>query len=84
MGLSSPTCCCGRLHCAYLQQNSSALVSLENDLRYAAQLGQVRLSLYCGLRGEPRSINRVLRVSRWLPRFYIGLARSSTPQFLNP
>jgi hypothetical protein len=34
-------CCCGRTDCAYLKHNCSALDDLENEVRTAAQLGQV-------------------------------------------
>lgn len=40
-----PTCCCGRMHCAYLDHNNAALEGLEKDLQSAAQIGQVRLHL---------------------------------------
>ena len=36
-----PRCCCGRNHCAYLEYNDAALRSLEDDLRRAAEAGQV-------------------------------------------
>ncbi|KAH8601971.1 hypothetical protein B0O99DRAFT_607854 [Bisporella sp. PMI_857] len=36
-------CCCGRLDCAYLNHNSSALDDLEKDVQRAAQLGQALL-----------------------------------------
>lgn len=36
-----PTCCCGRMHCAYLEHNNAALEGLEKDLQSAAQIGQV-------------------------------------------
>lgn len=36
-----PSCCCGRIQCAYLARNTSALEGLERDLRSAAQIGQV-------------------------------------------
>jgi len=35
-------CCCGRLDCAYLEHNNTALGLLERDLETAARLGQVR------------------------------------------
>lgn len=38
-----PRCCCGRNHCAYLEYNDAALRGLEDDLRRAAEAGQVRL-----------------------------------------
>lgn len=36
-----PKCCCGRMDCAFLAHNSSALDDLEKEVRTAAQLGQV-------------------------------------------
>ncbi len=35
-------CCCGRVYCAYLEQNNAALSGLEKDVETAAKLGQVR------------------------------------------
>lgn len=35
-------CCCGQVGCIYLQHNCSVLDSVENDVRTAAKLGQVR------------------------------------------
>lgn len=43
-GTERPTCCCGRIHCAYLDHNNAALEGLEKDLQSAAQIGQVRLT----------------------------------------
>lgn len=43
-GLSSipnPRCCCGKTDCAYLRHNCTALDDLEEEVRTAAQLGQV-------------------------------------------
>lgn len=43
-GLSSipnPRCCCGKTDCAYLRHNCTALDELEQEVRTAAQLGQV-------------------------------------------
>jgi hypothetical protein len=34
-------CCCGRLECAYLENNSAILGGIERDLETAARLGQV-------------------------------------------
>lgn len=39
-----PSCCCSKIHCAYLKRNNSALEGLEKDLRNAAQIGQVCLT----------------------------------------
>ena len=46
MEVQVPSCCCGRTHCAYLERNNLALEGLEKDLRNAAQIGQVCLTLY--------------------------------------
>jgi len=35
-------CCCGNPACAYLKQNQDSLHDLEQDVRNAAQIGQVR------------------------------------------
>ena len=35
------SCCCGNLHCAYLETNDAALQGLENQLENAARIGQV-------------------------------------------
>lgn len=35
------SCCCGTLHCAYLEHNNAALDGLENQLENAARIGQV-------------------------------------------
>lgn len=35
------SCCCGNLHCAYLEHNNAALEGLENQLENAARIGQV-------------------------------------------
>lgn len=35
-------CCCGRTECIFLQHNCTVLESVENDVRIAARLGQVR------------------------------------------
>lgn len=42
---TTPTlrCCCGRTDCAYLKHNCVALDDLEQEVRTAAQLGQVRI-----------------------------------------
>jgi hypothetical protein len=42
---STPTlkCCCGRIDCVYLKHNCVALDGLEQEVRTAAQLGQVRI-----------------------------------------
>ena len=34
-------CCCGNLHCAYLEHNDAALKGLESQLENAARIGQV-------------------------------------------
>jgi len=39
-------CCCGRADCAYLKHNCSALDDLEQEVRTAAQLGQVCKCLF--------------------------------------
>lgn len=40
--MDTPTiCCCGQQQCAYLQHNNAALDGLEQDLKNAAQIGQV-------------------------------------------
>jgi hypothetical protein len=36
-------CCCGRLDCALLRKNCSALQSLEKDVHRAGQMGKVSL-----------------------------------------
>ena len=51
-----PSCCCGRLHCTLLDQNNSALESLERDLRSAAQVGQV-----CFTHFVPTAIRHISR-----------------------
>ena len=38
-------CCCGHEDCAFLKHNCSALDELEEEVRTAARLGQVRTSL---------------------------------------
>lgn len=38
----NPRCCCGRDHCVYLDYNNAALSGLDDDLRRAAEAGQVR------------------------------------------
>ena len=38
-------CCCGNPDCAYLKQNQASLDDLEQDVRNAAKLGQVRATL---------------------------------------
>jgi hypothetical protein len=38
-------CCCGNPNCAYLKQNQESLDDLEQDVRNAAKLGQVRATL---------------------------------------
>lgn len=38
-------CCCGNPDCAYLKQNQDSLDDLEQDVRNAAKLGQVRTIL---------------------------------------
>ena len=35
------SCCCGIMHCAYLENNNAALQGLENQLENAARVGQV-------------------------------------------
>jgi hypothetical protein len=35
-------CCCGRIDCAYLKHNCTALEVLEQEVHTAARLGQVR------------------------------------------
>lgn len=72
---SSSSCCCGRLQCAYLQHNTTALDSLEKQLRSAAQLGQVRLAdhLQAGNLDWSRSRSPWLLRSPFLNNF------SSTP-----
>lgn len=35
------SCCCGSLHCAYLEHNNAALEGLESLLENAARIGQV-------------------------------------------
>ncbi|KIW70319.1 hypothetical protein PV04_02602 [Phialophora macrospora] len=37
-------CCCGRLECAYLENNSAILGGIERDLETAARLGQALLT----------------------------------------
>jgi hypothetical protein len=37
-------CCCGNPGCAYLRQNQASLEDLEQDVRNAAKLGQVRVA----------------------------------------
>lgn len=39
--MDTPSCCCGRVNCAYLEHNNAAMEGLEKDLRSAAQIGQV-------------------------------------------
>lgn len=39
---AEPQCCCGRTQCAYLVQNRLALEDLEQDVKSAARVGQVR------------------------------------------
>lgn len=36
-------CCCGNVDCQYLKHSTAALDNLEEDVRTAAQLGQVSL-----------------------------------------
>ena len=43
----TPRCCCGRDHCAYLDYNDAALRDLEDDLRRAAEAGQVGALSHC-------------------------------------
>lgn len=46
----NPRCCCGRTDCAFLKHNCTALDDLEQEVRTAAQLGQVCiLSLFLAL-----------------------------------
>ena len=39
--IPNPRCCCGKTDCAYLRHNCTALDDLEQEVRTAAQLGQV-------------------------------------------
>ena len=43
---NAPQCCCGHPECEFLKQNASALQDLENDVRQAATMGQVRALLF--------------------------------------
>lgn len=53
-------CCCGRIECAYLQSNCSALDDLEQDVRTAAQLGQVRYDLIWPISGSGTGEGEIL------------------------
>jgi hypothetical protein len=77
--IPNPRCCCGKTDCAYLRHNCTALDDLEQEVRTAAQLGQVctvLVSLYDPPRAssEPRS-RRDSRgaaahlLARWTGRF---------------
>lgn len=45
-------CCCGNLHCAYLENNNAALEGLENQLENAARIGQVGADILSNFSSE--------------------------------
>lgn len=67
-------CCCGNPACAYLKRNQDSLQDLEQDVRNAAQIGQVRFSspesrqlpvacIECGRAIQVRALLYCLRTS---------------------